>query len=476
MHAAELAVVSFSQRYSFQKSINELLAVGHLLTANPLLRLDPFWDTSEHAPGVLRVSGRISHVPNLTYDAKFPLLLHAKAPLTALIALHVHTHSLNHIGGVTALLAELNKTYWIPTPLSLCKAAIKNCVTCRTRDGKPTVQKMAPLPPFRVPTGDRDAPFKVTAIDVAGPFFIRCRRTKGKKDNKRWMLVFRCAAISAVHFELLQSMDTSSFLLALDNFLTVRPRPALLICDNGSNFKRGAFDLKHLQDKLAVAYKIDFRFGPPDSPHHQGLVERYVQAAKKALFTCTRTRIPTEYEMISCFHKAASYLNNLPLAYQRISATDVTETPLTPNHFLIQAPYVDLSVPNPDHTSSKYIERFKAYNKMLDHFWKRFVLELSTQLREYRKWTTTTRDVQIGDIAVLIERSTSDRQLVKIVAVEHGTDGHVRRVSILKVIDTKLEPGDPKRRRIYKRSITNIVVVLPSERQRELSPPEVSFP
>jgi hypothetical protein len=75
---------------------------------------------------------------------------------------------------------------------------------------------MAPLPDFRTP-GSKVNPFDVTAVDVGGPYITK--QGRGKVIAKRYLLVFRCAAIGAVHCELLKGLDTTSFLQALDKFL-----------------------------------------------------------------------------------------------------------------------------------------------------------------------------------------------------------------------------------------------------------------
>ncbi len=56
---------------------------------------------------------------------------------------------------------------------------------------------------------------------------------------KRWCLLFRCAVTSAFHTEMLYSMDTDSFLSAFARFTAIRPTPALILCDNGSQLCSG---------------------------------------------------------------------------------------------------------------------------------------------------------------------------------------------------------------------------------------------
>ena len=132
------------------------------------------------------------------------------------------------------MLAEMQKKYWIIHPVATTRRILSQCVICRKRDKKSVSQQMAPLPPHRIPAGDRLEPFTTCAIDCAGPYFIK--QGRGKIRLKRYILLFRCTMYGAVHLEPLSRMHTDSFLLALDRFLALFCRPNLIISDNGSNF------------------------------------------------------------------------------------------------------------------------------------------------------------------------------------------------------------------------------------------------
>jgi hypothetical protein len=93
---------------------------------------------------------------------------------------------------------------------------------------------MAPLPFFRLPSS-RLNPFDHTAIDVAGDYKI----VVDKEIEKRWMLVMQCATIRAVHIKMLETLTTESFLMAVERFLAVRPRPSVFLADNRTNFHGG---------------------------------------------------------------------------------------------------------------------------------------------------------------------------------------------------------------------------------------------
>jgi transposase InsO family protein len=171
----------------------------------------------------------------------------------------------------------------------------------------------------------------------------------GRANVKRWLLVIRCATIGAVPFKMMDTMDTSSFLLALEQFLALRPRPSVIIADNGSNFKGAEAALKEKTEsdqidleKAQSHFNIKFRFAPPRSPHHMGLVERFVQSAKAAIHSATNADALSDEELRTVFSRAMGHLNDVPIAYMVKSDANFHYTPLTPGHFLMGAAYSEL--------------------------------------------------------------------------------------------------------------------------------------
>jgi hypothetical protein len=262
---------------------------------------------------LIRVAGR-TDASHLKWAAKYPILLHKDDPYTRGLVIHYHRRILCHVGGVRTLLAELNKRYWIPQCVALVRKVIRGCLKCRRRDCRPEVQHMSTLPDYRVPS-QRIAPFETTAIDVAGPFSTK--QGKGKVRKKRWLVIFRCAAIAALHVEMLMSMDTDALMLALERFLSVRQRPKLLICDNGSNFVRASKEMRVYfvdVDEIEKKYRVEFKFQPPKSPSFNGIIETMVMATKRAQNTFIQQVALTDDELDTSAKRAIGILNNVPLA------------------------------------------------------------------------------------------------------------------------------------------------------------------
>jgi hypothetical protein len=194
-----------------------------------------------------------------------------------------------------AIHTELSKFYWIPKVTTLLRKVAYKCITFRKKFARPTKQVMAPLPFFRLPSSKLH-PFEYTAVDVAGPFSV----PEMKVVHKRWLLVLHCATLGAVPLEMIDSVNTMSFLMAMERFLSVRPRPLVLLADNEMNFHGGETGLEG-KDQISMSQaqgklNIKFELAPPKAPHFQGLVEQIVGAAKAAIKPALRTRVVTAHQ------------------------------------------------------------------------------------------------------------------------------------------------------------------------------------
>ena len=117
---------------------------------------------------MLRCTGRLcnsdSHV-----DAKFPLLLRSKSPLTELIIQYVHTKWLH--SGVSYVLGIIRDKYWIPRGRQRVKCVLRKCVTCKRYQGRTLAPPSTALYPYcRVSQAN---PFAATGVDYTGALTIR---------------------------------------------------------------------------------------------------------------------------------------------------------------------------------------------------------------------------------------------------------------------------------------------------------------
>lgn len=76
-------------------------------------------------------------------------------------------------------------------------------------------------------------PFTYTGLDYLGPVFIKVNENK----EKRWICLYTCLAVRAIHLKLVKDLTAEECLLALRRFISVRGLPKKIISDNTCQFK-----------------------------------------------------------------------------------------------------------------------------------------------------------------------------------------------------------------------------------------------
>ena len=160
--------------------------------------------------------------------------------VSKLLARHYHERAL-HQGKGIALNKIHSSGYWILGGSSVVSKLVHECVTCRRLKAKVQEQKMADLLADRLtPT----LPFIYCAVDYFGPWYAR----EGRKELKRYGVLFTCLVTRAVHLEVANSLETDSYINAICRFICRRGPVRQMRSDNGSNFVGAR---RELQEALA---------------------------------------------------------------------------------------------------------------------------------------------------------------------------------------------------------------------------------
>ncbi|XP_017469917.1 PREDICTED: uncharacterized protein LOC108361720 [Rhagoletis zephyria] len=329
LDAAERIICRHSQREIFVNEVIRLEKGLSLPSESPLYKLSPWIDNE----GLLRVHGRLDAVSWLAYDTKHPIILPSHHVVSRLIVAQEHKRMMHQ--NTEATICMIRQRYWIPNLRKVVRGVIANCNTCKLKKAKPVTPMMGLLPEDRVTPYVR--PFTYTGLDYFGPVNV----TVGRRTEKRWVALFTCLTVRAIHLEVAYDLSTDSCILAIRNFMNRRGVPRRIRSDNGKNFIGIAgevrrfsdvFDCRALQGEL-TSKGVEWVFNCPENPSEGGAWERMVQCVKKVLCHTMKEVSPKEHTFNSLLVEAENVVNSRPLTHLPVTAEQ--EEPLTPNHFLL---------------------------------------------------------------------------------------------------------------------------------------------
>ncbi|XP_062711919.1 uncharacterized protein LOC134283984 [Aedes albopictus] len=165
----------------------------HLDRNSKLRQISPYLD--EH--GVVRMESRIANAVHFTRDFKYPVILPKDHPGTMLVIDWYHRQYQHHSN--ETVVNEMKQRYHVSRLREVLKKVKKNCMWCKVHSATPKVPRMAPLPVARITPHVRA--FTYTGVDYFGPLLIK----QGRSDVKRWVALFTCLTIRAVHLEPLKA-------------------------------------------------------------------------------------------------------------------------------------------------------------------------------------------------------------------------------------------------------------------------------
>ncbi|GBL91789.1 hypothetical protein AVEN_71422-1 [Araneus ventricosus] len=220
-----------------------------------------------------------------------------------------------------------------------------------------------PLPPDRV---SDCAVFEIVGIDLAGPLFL-------KNGEKVWIAVFTCAFYRAIHLELVRSLSSNSFYLAMRRFIARRGRPKTIYSDNGKNFKGSCNELSKLDwnqiQREANLKRMSWKLNPPTASWRGGWWERLVRVIKELLRRTLGNSVFSFEELETVICGCESVINSRPLTY--ISKESRELVPLTPSMFLIEnrcSDVTDFEAIDQGHFQKRIRFRSKLLNDLKQRF------------------------------------------------------------------------------------------------------------
>ena len=191
---------------------------------------------------VLRAKGRLQHASRL--DDDWPIYAPRDARETRLLVADYH-HRNGHASVLTTL-ANVRQRVWFTHGRRTVRSVIaESCWPCRRLDAKPFRAPSWPPLPHRVQPG---RPFSAIGVDFFGPVHLKLKNHDGSTyTRKHWVVIFVCMIVRAIHMEVVDAMDTESFIRALNRFAGRRGLPHTILSDNGRQLLAARSILREFQ-------------------------------------------------------------------------------------------------------------------------------------------------------------------------------------------------------------------------------------
>ncbi|XP_062833746.1 uncharacterized protein LOC134298220 [Anolis carolinensis] len=402
MIKAKSVIFKSVQRSAFKQEIARLEQGLNIPNQSLLNELNPFLDKE----GILRVGGRLAKA-KLKACIKNPIIIPPNSH-TALLLVRHHHERIHHQGRTLTEAALRNEGLWVVNAKRLVNSCIFKCVKCRRLRRNCQSQLMAELPQDRTLT---DPPFSHVGIDVFGPWEVVTRKTRGGVvNNKRWAVLFTCLVIRAVHIEVIEGMDTSSFLNALKRFIALRRPIKSIRSDCGTNFVGATKELNCVSrfgrdpkvQNFTNTEQIMWTFNVPHASHMDGVWERMIGISRKILNAMLLShRSLTHDVLVTLMAEVTAIINNRPLV--PLTSDPENLQPLTPALILTQKVpgWKDIMLPVPDGTHRAL---WKQVQSLANHFWKRWKAEYLSQLQARRIWQSPQDNIEVNNVVLLKDK------------------------------------------------------------------------
>jgi hypothetical protein len=250
----------------------------------------------------------------------------------------------------------------------------------------------------------------------------------GRRTNKRYGMLFTCLTIRAIHLEVIQDLSTSSCIMGIRRMLARRGEICDLYSDNWTNLRGADHEMTEAIQKLdnddlhhdLANRRMQWHFIPPPAPHMGGSWERMIGTVKRALISVITGRKINDETLLTVFAQAERIVNSRPLTH--VSDDNHDPLSLTPNHFLIGVPEINVSPGVFGDDECNWRWRCRVVQILTDLFWKRWLKEYVPALIHRKKWNRPEPNLSVNDL-VVIEGKDLQRGLWPIGVVEGVVPG-----------------------------------------------------
>ncbi|XP_062706457.1 uncharacterized protein LOC134287734 [Aedes albopictus] len=449
LHLAEVTLFKAVQRETYPDEITALCNKAPNESGQEVIgkhssifQLLPMLDNG----GLLRERGRIGSAEDIPFNVRHPIILPRNHRATELLVLDYHQRCQH--GNSETVVNEIRQFYNIPRLRSVVKKICRDCALCKVRRARPAIPPMAPLPAARLAHHERA--FTYTGVDYFGPLVVKL----GRSNVKRWIALFTCLTVRAVHLEVAYTLSTESCISCVRRFVGRRGPPAEFFSDNGTNFQGADRVLRHqISQGLSTTFtgtNTKWNFIPPGAPHMGGAWERLVQSVKAAMQEAYSEGKLNDEGLQTLVVEAERLVNSRPLTYLPLEAEE--SEAITPNHFLLLSSN-GLKPHSGENDASEHghypelVRReilgrtWELIQRQLDVFWKRWLVEYLPVIRRHPKWFEETRMLRAGDLVMVAEPTKRNGwERGRVVRTVPSPDGRHRRAFVQIGRKTLLRP------------------------------------
>lgn len=273
-------------------------------------------------------------------------------------------------------------------------------------------------------------------------------------------------SVRSIHIELIESLDTSSFINTLRRFVAIRGPVKLIRSDRGTNFVNACKDLKipsNIDDTSVEKFLLDqgckWMFNAPHASHMGGSWERMIGVARKILdsmFLQLGTSKLTHEALSTLMAEVVAIINARPLV--PVSTDPDHPFILTPATLLTQKVSLS-SAPVGDWIKDLHKHQWQQVQHLAQTFWDRWKKQYLSTLQPRRKWQIPQHDLQPGSVVLLKDDQLKRNEwpLGLITQVFPSKDGRVRKVEI--------KVSRKEGTKVFLRPVTETVLLLAPEKK-----------
>ena len=153
-----------------------------------------------------------------------------------------------------------------------------------------------------------------------------------------------------------------------------------------------------------------------------------IRTVRQILFHLCNEQSLTDETLMTFLAEAEKVVNDRPIVKSTFECSELSS--LSPSDLLILRRNPCFT-PDEMSTQDIYAARWKQSNYLAEVFWQRWLKKYLPQLRLRQKWHKPHRNIQVGDLVLLVEKCSRGQWPKAIVdEVEPGEDGVVRKVTV----------------------------------------------